>query len=422
MTDRLKFSISPLEHLYEMSRPPLNMPFLAADWSSMNVVINDNRVEKRSGYTTDEEFGDNQKIQSINLYKRGDGTRSILYLTEADLCLKETASGKTFSYKTEIYSTGTVSGIVTTTVTGSGTAWSTEVAAGDYFIMDDDHTTDVEPDANWVRIASVTDDTHIVLDSAYTKNGTDYKIRKVYTVPSRERWSTCVVKDKFIFTNGNVDVQSYSGTNYAAALDSTNAKKARYCLSYAQRLLIADVEVSSTREPWTMQWSKSTDPTDWTDSTAGSVDFVTTDAHITGLGQVGNNIFVYKTDSYIMGYRTGVATSPFTFPTEKRGIGVYAPYSLVHYMGTNAFMGKDDFYKIKGDHAESIGEPIRYKFFDIVDKSEVQYTWGVEIPSSNQIWWFANSKEGQVCFVWDYKFNSWSTFDFYDRVEGVGEV
>ncbi|GAG17853.1 unnamed protein product, partial [marine sediment metagenome] len=252
----------------------------------------------------------------------------------------------------------------------------------------------------------------VAYESAVTSpGGESARIRKVYTVPTRERWTSCVCKDKFVFTNGNVDVQAYTGTGYASALDSTNAKKARYCLSYAQRLLIAhvlvpespgtvtftgsglndmtaggsgthddaltyriqidgvgtpntfkwsddggttwDVEtvnitgaaqtlnneititfgattghtsgvhweftVARGREPWTMQWSKSTDPTDWTDSTAGSIDFVTTDAHLTGLGQVGNNIFVYKTDSYIMGYRTGVATSPFTFPTEKRG-------------------------------------------------------------------------------------------------------
>jgi hypothetical protein len=502
--------------MLEMSRPPLNMPFLAADWASMNVVVNDNRIEKRSGYTVDRAFADDDRVQIIGLYQRKDGTRNVMYLTETDLCLRETASGKTFSYKTETYTTGTISSISSTTVEGSGVDWVTaDIQAGDYFIMDDDHDSDEEPDSSWVKIASVTDSDTLELVSNYTKNGTTYKIRKVYSVPSRERWTWCVVKDKFIFTNGNVDVQSYTGTGYASALDSVNAKKARYCLSYAQRLLLADVttrkspgtvtftgsglddmtaggqssnsseldykieidgvgspntfrwsddgggswDVSTVaitgsaqtlnngvtitfaattghtnaeyweftvaaeeREPWTMLWSKSTDPTDWTDSTAGSVDFVTTDAHITGLGQVGNNIFVYKVDSFIMGYRTGVATSPFTFPTEKRGIGAYAPYSLVHYLGTNAFMGKDDFYKINGDHEEPIGGPIRYKFFEIVDKSEVKYTWGVNIPSENQVWWFANTREGQICFVWDYKFNSWTTFDFYDRVEGAGEV
>lgn len=441
--DRFKYQIKPLENIYDMSRPPLNMPYLAADWTSMNVVVNDNRIEKRSGYSEDRDFGDGEKIQTIGLYKREDGTRSTMYLTEADLCLRETASGKTFSYKTE---TGDYSAKVKTisadglTITfKAGTTVDTDgVEAGDYFIMDNDpdhHSADVEPDASWREIASVESETEIILTAAYelvnqdwTGDERDCIIRKVYSVPSRERWTWCVVKDKFIFTNGNVDVQAYTGTGYASALDSTNAKKARYCLSYAQRLLIADVEVSSTREPWTMQWSKSTDPTDWTDSTAGSVDFVTTDAHLTGLGQVGNNVFVYKTDSIIMGYRTGVATSPFTFPTEKRGVGNYAPYSLVHYMGTNAFLGKNDFYTINGDHAEPIrGElstdsPIRYKFFDIVDKSEVQYTWGVNVPSKHQIWWFANSKEGQICFVWDYDSKQWTTFDFYDRIEGVGEV
>jgi len=509
------------------------MPFLSADWSSMNVVVKDNRIQKRPGYTADRDFGDGEKVQSIGLYKRSDATRSVMYLTESDLCLRETAADKTFSYKTE---TGSYTGdtqvdeidaatkLVVTFEAGT-TLKTDGVAAGDMFVLDEDLTADEEPDASWREIASVDSETQLTLTAAYQKAITspgakDAYVRKVYTVPSRERWSHCVVKDKFVFTNGNVDVQAYTGSGYASALDSTNAKKARYCLSYAQRLLIANVlvpespgdvtfvgsglddmtaggagthddaltyriqidgegipdtfkwsddggttwdvetveitgaaqtlnngititfeattghtdteywefDVARGREPWTMQWSKSTDPTDWTDSTAGSVDFVTTDAHITGLGQVGNNVFVYKTDSIIMGYRTGVATSPFTFPTEKRGNGNYAPYSLVHYMGTNAFLGKNDFYWINGDHAEPIGgalsadSPIRYKFFDIVDKSEVQYTWGVNIPSNNQVWWFANSKEGQLCFVWDYESKQWTTFDFYDRIEGVGEA
>jgi len=527
LTDRLKYQIRPLQHLYDMSSPPLNMPFLAADWSSMNVVVNDNRIEKRSGYVADRTFVDGTEVQGISLYKRSDGTRNILYLTKSDLCSRETAADKTFSYKTEtdLY-TGTtqVDAIdaatkLVVTFEAAATIETDGAEAGDFFVLDEDLTADEEHDTEWREIASVDSETQLTLSTAYGKAVTtpgakNARIRKVYTVPSRERWSHCVVKDKFIFTNGNVDVQSYTGTGYASALDSTNAKKARYCLSYAQRLLIANVlvpespgdvtfagsglddmtasgasthddaltyriqidgegtpdtfkwsddggttwdvetvaitgaaqtlnnEVTITfaattghtdteyweftvargREPWTMQWSKSTDPTDWTDSTAGSVDFVTTDAHITGLGQVGNNVFVYKTDSIIMGYRTGVSTSPFTFPTEKRGIGLYAPDSLVHYMGTNAFLGKDDFYKINGDHPESIGGPIRYKFFDIVDKSEVKYTWGVNVSPNNQIWWFANSKEGQICFVWDYKHNQWTTFDFYNRVEGVGAV
>jgi len=434
MADRVLYQVRPLEHIYDMSRPPLNMPFLAADWPCMNILLDNNRITKRWGYKAVVDLGDGN-VQILARFKTEDDVENALFLTEADLCKRETASGKTFSYKTE---TGTYDG--TTQVDSidagtklivtfeAGTTLQTDgVAAGDMFVLSEDLTSDVEVDASWREIDGVDSETQLTLMAAYQKAVTspgakDAYVRKVYTVPSGERWAWCNVSDRFIFTNGNVDVQTYNGSGYASALDSTNAKKARYCLPYAQRLLIADVEVSSTREPWTLQWSKSTDPTDWTDSTAGSVDFVTTDGFITGLGQVGNNVCVYKEDSIIFGYRTGIATSPFTFPTEKRGIGNYAPYSLVHFLGTNAFIGRDDFYFIDGDHPKPIGDAVRKKFFDIVSDSDLKNVWGTSLSSSNEIIWKAVTTEGIYWFVWNWKYRSWTTYDFYHDVQGIGEV
>jgi len=433
--DREKFLLRPLEHLYELSRPPLNMPMLAGDWQCMNVVVNDHRVQTRPGYVSFRSLGDNVKIQYIAPYIRGDETKNVLFLSETDLCKVETASGKTFSYKTETQTYLTTKQVdsidaatkLIVTFEGAATLVTDGISAGDKFILDEDQSSDVEPDADWREIASVDSETQLTLTAAYKKAVTspgnkDAKIRKVYSMPTRERWQYAAVDDKFCFTNGNVDVQYWGGTNYASALNSTSAKKARYCLSYAQRLLIADVEISSTREPWTVMWSKSGDPTDWTDSSAGSIDFLKTESKITGLGQVGNNVVVYKKDSFIIGYRTGDSTDPFTFPNERIGIGSVAPYGLISFLGTNGFVSKENIYILNGDQPEPIGDPIKYKFYSIIDKDELQHVWGVHLAPINHIIWFANTNEGHLAFAYDYQDKQWSTFQYYNHITGAGEA
>jgi len=75
------------------------------------------------------------------------------------------------------YVTGTVA--VTnnsTTVTGTGTVWSTNVVAGDYFRIDND--------SRWFKISSVGSDTGIVLASVYkgsTVTGAAYTASQVFT-------------------------------------------------------------------------------------------------------------------------------------------------------------------------------------------------------------------------------------------------
>jgi len=75
-----------------------------------------------------------------------------------------------------------------------------------------------------------------------------------YTVPTNERWTWAVVGDKFCFTNGNVNVQYWTGTGSAADLNASVAVQARYCIEYANRLFIADY--GATRDPYGVAGSK----------------------------------------------------------------------------------------------------------------------------------------------------------------------
>jgi hypothetical protein len=301
------------------------------------------------------------------------------------------------------------------------------VAAGDQFILDTDHDSDGEGVAQpWATVASVgAGEVTLNLDPAYTGTHTTgtYKIRKVYAVPANERWQYTMVNDVFCFTNGFDDVQKYTGTGYASALDSTNAKKARHCTSYDDRLILGDFYISTTRYPYTMKWSELQDPTHWdvgTYPTAGEKDFIETEDFLTGFGRVGSNLVVFKEDSFYIGSRTGTATSPFEFPTHRMGIGNIAPYGIIEFRGTCAWVGRDDFWAMNGDQEESIGESIRHKFFDIVGETEIKKVWGASNSLEHEIMWTANTSEGKFTFVFNYVHNEFYVYKWGHSIISMG--
>jgi len=416
------FTIRPLEHGLKTEYPSANADSMGAHWPSMNVRANMHRIKKRWDYSVDRTLATGATIQYVSLYKKYDATTFLMILTDTDLVSHETSG--TFSYKTDTYTTGTIASITGTAVVGSTTDWGTAaIAAGDKFIVTADHSATSEDDVNWATVSSVADGTHLTLTGNYSGATTTgaYKIRRVYSIPTDERWQFATVSDKFCFTNGNVNVQAWTGTGYASDLNATYAKNARYCLTYADRLFLADLDVSGSRNPWTLRWSKQGDATDWTDATAGEIEFIDTEDPITGIGQVGNGLFVYKKKSIIMGYRTGDPNDPVTFPNTRKGIGLWAPYSLVHAMGTNAFLGEDDFYMINGDRAEAIGGDIRPEFFRVVAKAQREKVIGFHNPHYDEILWLANTSDGQIAFVFNWKDGTWQTYDFSSTVTGFGE-
>ncbi|MCK7503190.1 MAG: hypothetical protein MZV70_03215 [Desulfobacterales bacterium] len=188
---------------------------------------------------------------------------------------------------------------------------------------------------------------------------------------------------------------------------------------YANRLVIADYKVSSVRNPNLMAWSKEGDPTDWTDSTAGTNEFIDTEDYIMGLGVTGSSIIVYKRDSIVIGGRTGIATAPIELPTTRRP-GTVAPYSIAAVAGTNFWLGEEDFYALDGDYPRAIGEKMRYRFYDVVDPTEAKNTWSFVNSQEGEIMWFANTSAGQVAFVYDYKTGEWYLDDFAATITAAG--
>jgi len=429
------FVINPLEHTYDMSKQPLTMHPSAANWPTLNVDVFRHSIRKRCGYTSHRTLRSDAKLYGAWTFRTRDGTRHTMMLTDTDLLQVKTGTDETFQYRTprQAY-TGTkqvdeIDG-VDVTFEAAAELQTDGIEDGDYFILDSDWADQqIEPDASWRKISGDPGtETTLTLATAYENNhaspaGEDATIRKVYSVPDGDRWSVAIVDNKFCFTNRNVNVQYWSGEDgeNATDLDSTNAKEARFAIEYANRLFLADLEISGTREPWSVQWSKEGDPTDWTDSTAGSVDLLDTNDHIMGLGKVGNMLIVYKRKSIIFGRRTGVSTAPVIFPTQRNGIGLCAPWGKVSVLGSEAFLGDDDFYFIEGDQPVSIGERIRDKFSSLVSDAERRKAFAWSVPRYNKALWSVVTSEGRYVFVWDYKEKEWTSYEFWDEITGGGQ-
>ena len=268
----------------------------------------------------------------------------------------------------------------------------------------------------WASVASA-DDTGrtITLDDDYAgSTGTGWTrtgyVRKAYTTPKDEKMAYCVLKNRLVFTSGDIPVQSWTGSNYASALDTTYATNARCCIAYANRLIIADH--GTVRDPVGLAWSVNGDATDWTGTGSGSVTFLEADDFITALGVVGVNLIVYRRDSLLIGYRTGVATPALSFPLPRKGIGCVSPYSIIEANNTNYFVGTNDFYVMDGDMPYSIGEKVRDMFFSMVGYTELEKVVGYENTILNEILWLANTSEGKFVFAYDYKREEWNVYQY----------
>jgi hypothetical protein len=420
---REKFPITPLDGGLFYDAASLEAPPNMMLYPSKNVRIDRHRANKRWGYAAaDRSLGSGVTVDTICIYQEKDTTQNTIYLTDTNACLKQAAG--TFSYITETYTTGTVTGITNKVVTGSGTTWkpaTNPVEVGDLFIMDDDHSANDEIDANWNVIATVTSDTSITLTDAYTKNGTDYKIRKLYSVPTGEKWWWATVDDIFCFGNGNVNVQKFEATSdtYASSLDTTYAVKARYGIEYANRLVIADY--GSTRDPLSIRWSNEGDPETWTGTTAGTATMLESGDFITGLGKIGVMMVVYQREGMIIATRSGVSTAPINFSKPRVGIGLLAPYSLIQAFGTNYFLSRNNFYKMVADQPVPIGDDIWGFFDDEVTLTNKEKVWGFAIEPANEIHFIATTTTySQLDFVYNIKYNRWYVYDFLATLKGAG--
>jgi hypothetical protein len=228
------------------------------------------RIKKRWGYTTYRTLLTNAKCYDIRRFQLDDGTTQDIFLTDTNLGKIESASGKTYSYITESIDydndVESITAVAESVVTfKAGTTIQTDgVVAGDFFIIDDDHTTDVEPDTAWMEIKTVDSEVQCTLVGNYDTLGTTGSwggseknglVRKVHSVPSNERPAIAVVNKIYVYSTKDIRMKQYTGSGYASDLDTTYTN-AGLLRSYGNRLVIADHQESATEFRWRLRYSK----------------------------------------------------------------------------------------------------------------------------------------------------------------------
>lgn len=176
------YLIRPMQHGVSTEGTDFNLPFPYGSWGSKNFRIFQSNPRKRWGYDTADRTGFTG-LQQVAIFTKVTGlTRYTLYLTDTDLCEKEAASGKTWSYKTKTITYDTlVESIVTNVVTLSSSEdpATDGVVDGNLFILGDDFTSDEEPH----RVVpfdtgdDVTGDTPQIDDTVTAANGATGKIK-----------------------------------------------------------------------------------------------------------------------------------------------------------------------------------------------------------------------------------------------------
>lgn len=230
-----------------------------------------------------------------------------------------------------------------------------------------------------------------------------------------------VMLGKVYIANGGQKVTAYDGSATPAIAGSVPGT-CYYLGKLAAHLIMANTiepepnVVGSMINPARVRWSKSGDPTNWTDFTSGFEDIQDIEDQISGYATLGQNGFVFRTNGITVMTPTGIGLAPFTienFSIGPTGIGNAYPYSLAVYGSFCIFVGLDDVYYFDGGAPQRIGGMAKKSIFKDLD-TRTAFAKGTIIGSLTKgidylsYWLVIPQGDNATCNVWVYHFDDQS--------------
>ena len=260
-----------------------------------NAVINERGIlEKSTGYALDGSPFPNDADSFIRMlveYRRGSSIQRIVCAAQDDgntnvtykVDMKETSGDGRYTYIG--YTTGTVTFTNgSPTVVGSGTAFSTNLKAGDKIGLG------TNPSA-WYEVSAVPTATSLTLTTNYVAVGAEsgvagqaYKARIILDkdfIPS-----ATVFNNNLIITNGIDAVLSYDSTSLSVL---GSAPRAKFIVNHKSRLFSA----GSASLPSSIFWSAVNDETNWQAESTEPV-FANDNGNIVGIVSFADSLIVLK--------------------------------------------------------------------------------------------------------------------------------
>jgi len=274
-------------------------------------------------------------------------------------------------YLTPRYETGTV-GVTngSVTVTGTSTAWSTNLKAGDFFHPG--ATGQRDPAASWYQIASVDSDTQITLSSAVTEatqSGIAYTARQAFTGDKRDYWRTVTFPrgggtlggdpnqpDRMYMSNGIDKVVAWdSASSQVYVPNLGNIASAKTLARYKNMLVLGNIsDASGTKKPYSIRNSAIGEPENHTSKEAA--EYVVHDGvdPILTMLSLGDTLVVYAERSVILVSYVGDPFN-FAFRSAVGGVGPIAGRAVADYGDVHSFLGPDAQYEFDGVNIRETG-------------------------------------------------------------------
>lgn len=283
------------------------------------------------------------------------GNQFLIFGTPQDLYHFQ-QSTETVLFLTPRHETGTVD--VTNgsaIVAGTGTSWSTELKAGDFFHAG--ATGQRDPTAVWYEIDTVDSDTQITLTTNYgeaTQTGIDYTARLTFTAEADEQWDTATFfhadpgdEDLWFATNGIDDVVKWDGV--ADQVTSLSLGFSPITLNTYKNMLIAgniltdagDARVTEIRN------SDVGRPEDFSGGLASAFKVHGGTDEVLALAAMGDNLVIFANRHLVVADFVG-DPFVFTFRQAAEGIGVVGGGLVANFGDFHEFIGSDTKYSFDG--------------------------------------------------------------------------
>ena len=347
--------IKPNLGLY-LDRPPLDIPERGLT-ACHNVRITAGKLHNQAmGW---DKFTQNQlngPVTLIDNFIKRDGAQYLIFGTLTDLYIYGEINDSVV-FITPRYETGTVSvNNGSTTVTGVGTSWDTELKEGDYIHFGAAGQND--PDAEWHRIKSVESATSLTLEEPYpgsNLSGVDYTARKCFTAANaQEYWraetfpkAASVDDDLWFATNGVDPVVYWDGS--ADQVTFANFDFRCYeLLRFKNMMVYANLTTAGGEaRPYSIRVSDVGDPLNV--STGLAAEFIAVEGltEIDGLYTLADSLIIYTQRSIVTAQFVGPPLI-YIFRTTVEGLGPLSGRVVADFGDFHEFLGPDACYRFDG--------------------------------------------------------------------------
>lgn len=379
-----------------LDRPAIALP-PGAMQDCMNVRVKEGQITNLNmGWSRFGTWTLNGPVMMIANFINRVGEEQLIFATKTDLYKYVSASSVRFI--TPIYSTGTVE-VSGTTVTGSGTSWSTNAQAGDqisFGAADED-----DPAATWYEIDTVGGNTSITLtaDAGTIAAGEAYTIRRLFTGTFSNHWDHATFLnapgnvDLWFATNGIEEVVKWSGTGAAEYVTFGGDYRAKHLAVFQNMLILGNITVSSVEYPTSIANSQPGTPESLSGGLAGQFLVHGGSDAINDLQNLGDNLVVYSERTGVLVQFVGDPTV-FVFRrtfTESGPLGVHL---VANFGDHHEFVGQDTQYKFDGAVLSEINnhlwrevvvnrdaERVKVIGFHHFDEENAELIWAVPLNS-----------------------------------------